>query len=45
MPGYRKAIRDVAAAVDAWAEFAAEADVDEESTAAVAEDIRRIRPT
>lgn len=45
VPGYRRAIREVAAAVDAWPEFAAKADVDDRSIGAIADDIRRFRPT
>ena len=44
VPGYRRIIRDVRAAVDSWAEFAAGAELDEETTKAVEADIERFRP-
>lgn len=45
VPGYRKTIREVAAAIDAWPQFADQADVDDQSTTAIGDDIGRFRPT
>ncbi|HUY30033.1 MAG TPA: type II toxin-antitoxin system HipA family toxin [Acidimicrobiales bacterium] len=45
VPGYRRVVRDVADGVAAWPQFAARADLDEQTTESVAEDIARFRPT
>jgi serine/threonine-protein kinase HipA len=45
VPGYRRAIREVRAAVDEWRNFAEEAEVDEVSAEAIATDIYDLRPT
>lgn len=45
VPGYRKVVRQVRAAVESWTEFAAGAELDEETTKAIATDIERFRPT
>ncbi len=44
VPGYRRVIREVRAAVEEWPTFAETAEVDAESTAAVASDIEELRP-
>ncbi len=44
VPGYRRIVREVVAGVDAWPDFAAEADLDGESVAAVAKDLADFRP-
>jgi hypothetical protein len=44
VPGYRKVVREVREAVDEWAGFAASAEIDDETTKAVAADIERFRP-
>jgi len=45
VPGYRKAVREVAESVAAWPRFAADAELDAETTGAIAADIARFRPT
>jgi serine/threonine-protein kinase HipA len=45
VPGYRRAIREVRAAVDEWHVFANAADVDEISAEAIALDMKELRPT
>jgi hypothetical protein len=44
VPGYRRVIREVRAAVEAWPTFAETAEVDTESIAAVSSDIKDLRP-
>jgi hypothetical protein len=44
VPGYRRVVREVRAAVDEWAAFAAEAEIDDVTAKAVAADIERFRP-
>jgi hypothetical protein len=44
VPGYRRVVREVRAAVDEWAQFAAASDIDDVTTKAVAADIDRFRP-
>lgn len=45
VPGYRRVVGEVAAAVAAWPEFAAQAELDDETTRAIATDFNRFRPT
>lgn len=45
VPAYRRAIREVRAAVDDWHEFANLAEVDESAAEAVAVDMAELRPT
>jgi serine/threonine-protein kinase HipA len=45
VPGYRRAIREVRAAVDDWRHFASVAEVDEISAGAIAIDMMDLRPT
>lgn len=44
VPGYRKTVREVADSVAAWPKFAADAELDEETTRAIADDIARMGP-
>ena len=44
VPGYKKIVREVTQAVDAWPEFAAQAELDATTVEAVAADISRFRP-
>lgn len=44
VPGYRRVVREVRAAVDDWRSFAADADVPEEATATIEADIAAFRP-
>jgi serine/threonine-protein kinase HipA len=44
VPGYRRLVREVGAAVDRWREFADEAGLDQAAAIAVAADIDRFRP-
>jgi serine/threonine-protein kinase HipA len=44
VPGYRRVVREVRNAVDEWAGFAAPAELDDDTTKAVAADIERYRP-
>jgi serine/threonine-protein kinase HipA len=44
VPGYKRIVREVLAATDHWPTFAAEAEVGEATTAAIAADIARFRP-
>jgi len=44
VPGYRRVIREVRAAVEGWQSFAADAEVDDVSVAAIAADMERFRP-
>jgi serine/threonine-protein kinase HipA len=44
VPGYRRAIREVRAAVDGWQNFANAAEVDEASAQAIAIDMEELRP-
>lgn len=45
VPGYRRVVREVRAAVDDWRSFAADADVPEEATATIEADIAAFRPS
>ncbi|MCB0957604.1 MAG: hypothetical protein KDB12_15730, partial [Ilumatobacter sp.] len=44
VPGYRRVVREVRAAVDDWPAFAAEAAVPAAATATIAADITAVRP-
>ncbi|HAP76941.1 MAG TPA: type II toxin-antitoxin system HipA family toxin, partial [Acidimicrobiaceae bacterium] len=44
VPGYRRVVREVRAAVDAWPDFAAEADVPAEAVDVIRNDIEMFRP-
>jgi hypothetical protein len=44
VPGYRKVVREVRDAVDEWTGYAASAEIDDDTTKAVAADIERFRP-
>jgi hypothetical protein len=44
VPGYRSVVREVRDAVDEWAGYAASAEIDDDTTKAVAADIERFRP-
>jgi serine/threonine-protein kinase HipA len=44
VPGYKAVVRDVLAAVAAWPDFAARAELDESTTKAIAADLARFRP-
>lgn len=44
VPGYRRIVREVGAAVADWAAFAAEGELDDEMTKAVSADLERFRP-
>jgi serine/threonine-protein kinase HipA len=44
VPGYRKVVREVRDAVDEWTGYAASAEIDDDTTKAVATDIERFRP-
>jgi len=45
VPGYRRVIREVRAAVDEWPSFAESAEVDETTIVAIASEIENLRPT
>ncbi|MEZ5274686.1 MAG: type II toxin-antitoxin system HipA family toxin [Ilumatobacteraceae bacterium] len=45
VPGYRRVVREVRAAVDDWPSFAADADVPAEATATIEADIAAFRPS
>ncbi|HMJ76880.1 MAG TPA: HipA domain-containing protein, partial [Iamia sp.] len=44
VPGHRRIVREVLEVVDEWPAFAAQAEVDDDTTAAIAADIDRFRP-
>jgi serine/threonine-protein kinase HipA len=44
VPGYRRIVREVSAAVGDWAKFAADGELDEATTKAVAADVERFAP-
>jgi serine/threonine-protein kinase HipA len=44
VPGYRRVVREVQAAVEAWPDFAETAELDPETTKSVGDDLERFRP-
>ena len=44
VPGFRKVVRETRDAVEAWPTFAAEAELDDETTKSIARDIEQFRP-
>lgn len=45
VPGYRRVVREVSDGVAAWPQFAAETELDEQTTKAITADIARFQPT
>jgi serine/threonine-protein kinase HipA len=44
VPGYRRVVREVTGAVDAWPEFAVDAEIAAHVSKSIAEDIENFRP-